>query len=56
MRTVNKMGCFQIVKEHHPSLRRHRYVIVCHGSRYAYENCPVFTSVVFYGTKPLPVL
>ena len=56
MQTVNKMGSFQIVKKHLPGLRRHRYVIACHNSYDAYENCPIFTSVVFYDTRSLPLL
>lgn len=56
MRTVNKMGSFQIVKEHHTSQRRHRYVTACHGSYDVYENCPIFTNIVFYDTRPFPLL
>lgn len=56
MQNVNKMGSFQIVKKHLPGLRRHRYVIACHDSYDVYENCPIFTNIVFYDTRPFPLL
>ena len=56
MQTVYKTGSFQIVKRRLPGLRCHRYVIACHNSYDVYENCPIFTNIVFYDTRPFPLL